>query len=131
MKLNMQFLDHYRKQFLDLHDELIKIDYSPQAEAALTNFKTLMLLEIALLSVNDFDWSPPAVPDDGVLGAAVPSDDADDSSSDQGQSEPAAPAPAAVADLPRPRQVRPRPRFGQSAKVGWRNSSARKVWHSC
>jgi hypothetical protein len=45
----MQFLDHHSKQFLDLQAELIKIDYSQQAEAALTNFNTLLLLEIALL----------------------------------------------------------------------------------
>ncbi len=58
MKLDMQFLDHHRKQFLDLQAELIKIDYLPQAEAALTNFNTLLLLEIALL-FPDFYWSPP------------------------------------------------------------------------
>ncbi len=54
MKLDMQFLDHHCKQFLDLQAELIKIDYSPQAEAALTNFNTLLLLQIALL-FPDFD----------------------------------------------------------------------------
>ena len=40
LKLDMQFLDHHRKQYLDLHAELSKIDYSPQSEAALTNFKS-------------------------------------------------------------------------------------------
>ncbi len=60
MKLDMQFLDHHCKQFLDLHAESIKIDQSLQAEAALTNFKTLLLLEITLLSRSVFDWSTPA-----------------------------------------------------------------------
>ena len=40
LKLGMQFLDHHRKQYLDLHAELSKIDYSPQSEAALTNFQS-------------------------------------------------------------------------------------------
>jgi hypothetical protein len=44
MKLDMQFLDHHCKQCLDLQAESIKIVYSPQAEAALTNFNTLLLL---------------------------------------------------------------------------------------
>jgi hypothetical protein len=49
MKLDMQFLNHHSTQYLDLHAGLIKIDYSPQSEAALTNFKVLLLLEISFL----------------------------------------------------------------------------------
>jgi hypothetical protein len=45
----MQFLKHHRKQYLDLHAALIRIDYSPQSEAALTNFKALLLLKISSL----------------------------------------------------------------------------------
>ena len=65
LKLDMQFLDHHRTQFLELHADLSKIEYSPQSEAALTNFKVLLLLEIALLSGNDYDWSSPAVTGEG------------------------------------------------------------------
>jgi hypothetical protein len=77
---------------------LIKIDYSQQSQAASTNLKTLLLLEIALLSWNDFDWSPPAavagrLPDGAVLGAAATADN--DNDSGQEQSAAAAPAPAA------------------------------------
>jgi hypothetical protein len=49
MKIDMQFLEHHRKQYLDLHAKLNRIDYSPQSEAALTNFKALLLPEISLL----------------------------------------------------------------------------------
>ncbi len=49
LKIELQFLDHHKMQFLDLHREMAKIEYSPQSEAALQNFKTLLLLEIALL----------------------------------------------------------------------------------
>jgi hypothetical protein len=47
MKLDMQFLNHHCNQLLDLKAKLIKINYLPQAEATLTNFNTLLLLEIA------------------------------------------------------------------------------------
>jgi hypothetical protein len=103
MKLDMHFLDHHRKQFLDLHAELRKIEYSPQSEAALTNFKALLLLEIALLPSNDYDWSSPAVKDGGAVRAVLPDgsahDDADDSGAEAAPVDDAAavPAPAAGA----------------------------------
>jgi hypothetical protein len=103
LKLDMQFLDHHRKQFLDLHAELSKIEYSPQSEAALTNFKALFLLEIALLSGNDYDWSSPAVKDGGAVRAVLPdgsvNDDADDSGAEAAPVDDAAavPAPAVAA----------------------------------
>ncbi len=58
------------------------------------------MLEITLLSRNDFDWSPPAavkdrLQDGAVLCAAAPADYDDNSS--QEQSAAAAPAPAATA----------------------------------
>ena len=57
LKIELQFLEHHKMQFLDLHRELAKIEYSPQSEAALQNFKTLLLLEIALLLGCDLDWA--------------------------------------------------------------------------
>ncbi len=68
----MQFLDHHSKQYLELRAEMIRIDYSPQLEAALTNFKALLLLEISLLHGSDYDWSPAvavSVSEGEVLGA--------------------------------------------------------------
>jgi hypothetical protein len=99
--LDMQFLDQRHKQFLDLQAEWIKIDYLPQAEATLTNFNTLLLLEIALL-FPDFDWSPPTacegrLQDRAVPGAATPADDDDESG--QEQSAAGAPAPATAEGL--------------------------------
>ena len=55
----MQFLQHHRMQYLDLHADLSVIDHSPQSEAALTNFKVLLLLEISLLLGSDFEWTAP------------------------------------------------------------------------
>jgi hypothetical protein len=48
-KINLQFLEHHKHNYLDLHHDLAKISYSPQTDAALTNFKTLLELEISLL----------------------------------------------------------------------------------
>jgi hypothetical protein len=98
MNVDMQFLNHHSKQFLDLQAESIKIDNLPQEEA---DFKTLLLLEIALL-FQDFDWSPPAafkgrLPYSAVLGAAAPAKDDDNSC--QEQSTVATPAPAATEGL--------------------------------
>ena len=103
LKLDMQFLDHHRTQFLELHADLSKIEYSPQSEAALTNFKVLLLLEIALLSGNDYDWSSPAVTGEGggassaVLPAGSTNDDADDSGDDADDSGAAVAAAAGAA----------------------------------
>jgi hypothetical protein len=49
LKINLQFLEHHKNQFLELHRELIKTNYRPQTNAALQNFKTLLELEISLL----------------------------------------------------------------------------------
>ncbi len=49
-KIDMLFLVHHRKQYLDLHADLIRIDFSPQSEAALTYLKALLFLEISLLN---------------------------------------------------------------------------------
>jgi hypothetical protein len=46
-------------QYLGLHADLSRIDHSPQSEAALTNFKVLLLLEISLLLGSDFEWTAP------------------------------------------------------------------------
>jgi hypothetical protein len=42
MKLEMQF-QHHKKQFLDLHAELHRVQYSLQLEAVLENFQSLLL----------------------------------------------------------------------------------------
>ena len=89
-KINLQFLEHHKHNYLDLHHDLAKISYSPQTDAALTNFKTLLELEISLLMGCDTEWAEPsdfAEPDaasaaGAVLGAARQSDDDEVSSND-------------------------------------------------
>ena len=58
--LELQFLEHHNTQFLDLHRDLMRIDYTSQSESALTNLKTLLLLEISLLLGCDVEWAPPS-----------------------------------------------------------------------
>ena len=100
LKINLQFLEHHKDQFLELHRELIKINYAPQTNAALQNLKTLLELEISLLMGCDIVWGgepeveAPAA--DAVLGASAEHDD-DDVSGDEGGEEGAGPAGTAPA----------------------------------
>ncbi len=59
MKVDMQFLQHHCMQYLDLHADLHVIDHSQQLEAALANFKVLLLQEIILLLGSDLEWTAP------------------------------------------------------------------------
>jgi hypothetical protein len=84
-----------------------------ETDAALTNFKTLLELEISLLMGCDTEWAEPsdlAAPDaasaaGAVLGAARPSDD-DDVSSNDGAAAAAAPLAAAASAAPAAGAVR-------------------------
>ena len=49
MNIEMQFLEKHKNLYLELHRDLSKAEYAPQSEASLTNFQTLLVLEIALL----------------------------------------------------------------------------------
>jgi hypothetical protein len=95
LTLDVQFLEHYKTQYLDLHHELQKINYSPQTQAALQNFKTLLLLAIQFLLGCDVEWSEPPPPDSDdppVLSTAC--DDADaDASTEEGCSSGGAASP--------------------------------------
>jgi hypothetical protein len=69
---------------------LAKIGYSPQTDVALTNFKTILELELGLLMVGDIDWAgtsdfadPAAAAEAGpVLPAAAANDNNDNSSNE-------------------------------------------------
>ncbi len=74
-----------------------KIEYSPQSEAALTNFKALLLLEIALSSGNDYDWSSPAVKGGDAAGAVHPAGSAHDDADESGAEAVASPEGEAAA----------------------------------
>ncbi len=104
MTVDSHFLEHHKTQYLDLHSELQKIEYSQHSEAALQNFKTLLLLEIVLLLGCNVEWA--AAPsltgtqnsgDPPVLSQSVGDADADESADDGGNSGEVAPAAAATA----------------------------------
>jgi hypothetical protein len=40
-QVDLQFLEHHKTLYLELHHEFAKSDYAPQSEASLRNFKTL------------------------------------------------------------------------------------------
>ena len=96
LTLEVQCLKHHKTQYLDLHRELHKMDYSPQSQAAaLKNLKTRLLLEIQLLLGCDVEWSVPTPPDSAfaeppVLSTAGDDADADESTEEGGSSSGAA-----------------------------------------
>ena len=99
-QVDLAFLENHKTLYLDLHREFTKSDYSPQSEAALQNFKTLLLLEIAILLGCDLEWAKgttvdAAVADPPVLPAAGAADD-DDASHSEASDAPGGvqPAPA-------------------------------------
>jgi hypothetical protein len=53
MTLELQFLEHQKKQCVDLHEEMRRIEYVLQSKAARENFKSLLLLEATLLMGGD------------------------------------------------------------------------------
>jgi hypothetical protein len=57
--LDLQFLEPHKVQYLDLHRELLKIDYLLQSEAALQNCKTLLVIETSLLMGCYVEWARP------------------------------------------------------------------------
>jgi hypothetical protein len=104
-QVELQFLEHHKTLYLDLHREFTKSEYAPQSEASLQNFKTLLMLEIAILMGCDLEWASggsvgAALADPPVLAAGAAADD-DDASHSEGSDVPGraehgarAPAPA-------------------------------------
>ena len=86
-QLELQFLQHHKTLYLDLHREFTKSEYAPQSEASLQNFKTLLMLEIAILLGCDLEWATgssvgtAAVAGPPVLAAGDSADDNDASNS--------------------------------------------------
>ncbi len=102
-QVDLAFLENHKTLYLDLHREFTKSEYAPQSEAALQNFKTLLMLEIAILLGCDLEWAKgssvdAAVADPPVLTAAAAADDDDASHSEAsdapGRAELGARAPA-------------------------------------
>jgi hypothetical protein len=74
IKVEMQFLENHKNLYLELHGDLSKIAYAPQSEAALTNFQTLLIMEIGLLMGCDVDWgtaNPASAATAANAGAAI------------------------------------------------------------
>ncbi len=109
-KINLQFLEHHKDNYLGLHRDLAKMSYSPQTDAALTNYKTLLELEISFLMGCDIEWGgasdfaeqEPAAAAGAVLGEAGRKDDDDFSSAEGGDDGAAEARGAGPADTAAP-----------------------------
>lgn len=83
-KVELQFLENHKVLYVDLHRDFSKSDYTPQSEASLQNFKTLLMLEITILLGTDIQWATgssggAAIADPPVLPAAAADADGDGS----------------------------------------------------
>ncbi len=90
-KVELQFLEHHKTLCLALHQEFTKSEYAQQSEAALQNFKTLLMLEITILLGPDIEWATgstgsAAVADPPVLAPGAAADDGNASISEDSDS---------------------------------------------
>ena len=85
IKVQLQFLQNHKELYTELHRDFSKIEYAPQSEAQLQNFKTLLLLETALLMGTDLEWASGGVAAacaETVLDSGGAGDDGDKSDAD-------------------------------------------------
>ena len=102
-KIDLQFLEHHKSLYLELHRDFTKSGYAPQTEASLQNFKTLLMLEITILLGCDIEWATgstggAAITDPPVLASGAAADDGDASDSQDSDAQVPAGSPAAGAD---------------------------------
>jgi hypothetical protein len=57
MTIELQFLEHHKKQYLELSTDFASISFMPKSRAALENMKELVLLDLRILLGADIAWS--------------------------------------------------------------------------
>ena len=103
MTMDLQFLEHHKRQYLELSTDFASNSFKPKSRAALENMKDLVLLDLKILLGADIPWShsgkQPDAPSDlaaAALSQARRSDD-DSVSSKDDAAAPDAAAPDAAA----------------------------------
>ena len=57
MTMDLQFLEHHKKQYLELSTDFASISFMPKSREALENIKELVLLDLKILYGADIAWS--------------------------------------------------------------------------
>ena len=103
MTMELQFLEHHKKEYLELSTDFASISFMPESRVALENMKNLVLLDLRILLGADIPWAhvrkQPDAPSDlatAALSQAGGGDDDSVSSKDDAE-VPEAAAPQAAA----------------------------------
>ena len=117
MTLELQFLEHHKKQYLELSADFANNSFMPQSKTALENFKELVLLDLKILMGADIAWQRPGRQPDHPAELAVAAlspggteDDRSGTSSDEAAADnKAAPSQSSAKDAPAPVSAAPDP----------------------
>jgi len=110
MTLELQFLEHHKKQYLELSADFANNSFMPQSKTALENFKELVLLDLKILMGADIAWQRPGRQPDhpaelavAALSPAGNEDDRSGTSSDEAAADnKAAPSQSSAKNAPAP-----------------------------
>jgi hypothetical protein len=85
MTMELQFLEHHKKEYLELSADFASISFMPKSREALENMKNLVLLDLRILLGADIPWAhvgkqPEAPPSDLATAALLQAEGDDDDS---------------------------------------------------
>jgi len=121
MTMELQFLEHHKKEYLELSTDFASISFMPKSREALENMKNLVLLDLRILLGADIPWAhvgkQPDAPSDlatAALSQAGGGDDdsvssKDDAAVSESAALQAAALQAAAPDAASPEAVAPAP----------------------
>ena len=116
MTPELQFLEHHKREYLELSSDCASICFMTKSRAALENMKDLVLLDLKILLGADIPWSHSGkqydAPSDlaaAALSQARRSDDDSVSSKDDAAAPDAAAPDAAAPEAAAPEAVEPAP----------------------
>ena len=101
MTMELQFLEHHKKQYLELSTDFASISFMPKSREALENMKELVLLDLKILLGADIAWShsgkQPEAATTELAAAAISQAAAHDDDSESSRDESAAPDTSSAA----------------------------------
>jgi hypothetical protein len=101
MTMELQFLEHHKKQYLELSTDFASISFMPKSRAALENMKELVLLDLRIFLGSDIAWSQsgkqPEAAATELAAPAISQGGAGDDDSESSRDESAAPDKSSAA----------------------------------
>ena len=66
MTMELQFLEHHKKEYLELSTDFASISFMPKSRPALENMKKLVLLDLKILLGADIPWAHVALSNESL-----------------------------------------------------------------